>query len=294
MIRREGHDRVFTIEAGFLRRQYRVHEPAGYDARRETPVVLILHGAGGTAAWTLGETGWGTTADRAGFLAVLPEGTRADPSRPPGFLKNSQVWNDSSPRSSLGQPGVDDVAFLDAVLDQVQAHYAVASDRIYATGFSNGGGMVFRLCAERAQRLAAVAPVAAHCWVPDPRPARPVDTLYLVGDSDPLVPLAGGTVTSPWGGTCNPMPPVRTTLERWAGALGCPPEPQLVREENGICLTRYGPGTDGAKLLAYIIAGLGHHWPGGRGQLNRRLAGPPSNRVNANDLIWAFFEHRRR
>jgi polyhydroxybutyrate depolymerase len=38
------------------------------------------------------------------------------------------------------------------------------------------------------------------------------------------------------------------------------------------------------------IEGLGHHWPGGRGEFNERIAGPPSNRVNATELIWEFFQ----
>lgn len=289
-MRGEGQDRVFTIEAGSLTRHYRVHEPTGYDARREVPLVLILHGAGGTAKWTLGETGWAETANRAGFLAVLPEGTRADPKRPPGFLHNPQVWNDGSPRARLGPPGVDDVAFLANVLDQVQAHYAIDPARVYATGFSNGAGMVFRLATELSPRLAAIAPVAGHWWLTDHRPARSLPTLYLVGAADPLVPLEGGDVISPWDGQVSRMPPVSSTLERWAVALGCPPQLHPVRDEDGIRVTRYGPAVGGAELLAYVIAGLGHHWPGGRGQLSRRLAGPPSQRLQANGLIWEFFQ----
>jgi polyhydroxybutyrate depolymerase len=34
---------------------------------------------------------------------------------------------------------------------------------------------------------------------------------------------------------------------------------------------------------------LGHHWPGGRAQLNPRTAGPPSDAVNATEMIWEFF-----
>lgn len=288
-MRAEGQDRVFTIEVGSWPRHYRVHEPTGYDARRPVPLVLILHGAGGTATWTLGETGWAATADRDGFLALLPEGTRADPNRPPGFLNNPQVWNDGSPRARLGRPGVDDVGFLAAVLDQVQAHYAVDPAQVFATGFSNGAGMVFRLAAELSPRLAAIAPVAGHWWLPDRRPTRPMPTLYLVGDADPLVPLQGGDVISPWDGQVSLMPPVGTTLERLAVALGRLPGPHLIRDDHGIRVTRYGPGPGDVELLAYVISGLGHHWPGGRGQLNRRLAGPPSQRLDANDLIWDFF-----
>src|SRR5207302_11412182 len=135
--------------------------------------VLVLHGTGGTAAWTLGETGWADKADREGFLLALPEGLRPDLSKPPHFLDNPQVWNDGSPLLIRGEPRGDDVGFIDAVVDAAGAEFAVDPRRVYATGFSNGAGMVFRLGAERAGRFAALAPVAGHCWLPGPRPERP-------------------------------------------------------------------------------------------------------------------------
>ena len=58
--------------------------------------------------------------------------------------------------------------------------------------------MAFRLGAERSERFAALAPVAGHCWLPDPRPVRALPTLYLVGTEDPLVPLEGGVVVAPF------------------------------------------------------------------------------------------------
>jgi polyhydroxybutyrate depolymerase len=249
------------------------------------PVVVVLHGAGATAAWTLDETGLAEAARRHGFLAVLPEGSRLDPARPPGFLVNPQVWNDASPHA---RSVADDVGFLDALLDELPRRYPLDRRRVYLAGFSNGAGLAFRYAAERSRRLAALAALAGYCWVPRPQPERAVPTLYLVGDSDPLVPLDGGEVVSPWGGLL-PRPPVRHTLRRWADALGCPPEPRRVEDADGVRVEHFGPGRDGAVLEAYTVAGLGHHWPGGRGQLKPRLAGPPSDRVRANELLWDFF-----
>src|SRR5262249_28509332 len=156
-----------------------------------------------------------------------PEGTRADPDSPPGFLRNPQVWNDGSPRGLLDQPGADDVGFLNAVLDDVSRRFPVDPRRVYATGFSNGAGMVFRLAAASSERFAAIAPVAGLCPFAPPRLAAPMPTLYIIGTHDPLLPLEGGEVASPWGGTVDRKPPVRETLRRWAKALGCPEQPSL-------------------------------------------------------------------
>jgi len=126
-----------------------------------------------------------------------------------------------------------------------------------------------------------------YCWLKDPKPSRPVPTLFVIGSADPLLPLHGGTVVSPWIGKAEPRPPVRETLEKWAKALGCPAEPRLVSDENGVRTVEYGPC--GVEFRAVTVAGLGHHWPGGRGQLKRSLAGLPSDRFNANEAIWEFF-----
>lgn len=286
-------DHEWAVPFGGGERGYLVHVPPGHAAGRALPAVLMLHGAGGTARWTAEETRWPEAADRGGFLAVFPEGTPADPTRPPGFLRNPQLWNDGSPRSAMAPQQVDDVAYIRAVLDDLGRRVPVNERHVYLTGFSNGAGMTFRLGAELADRFAAIAPVAGHCWQTDPVPSRGVPTLYLVGDSDPLVPLHGGEVVSPWTRQREVKPPVRHTLETWARALGCPLPSWPLRDEGGVHVEAYGPGRDGAELVAQTVAGLGHHWPGGRGQLSRRLAGQPSNRVHANDLIWEFFRQHK-
>jgi polyhydroxybutyrate depolymerase len=274
-------------------RRYTVHLPAQCDGTA-LPLLLILHGTGATPEWTLAETRWDKAADARGFLAVLPEGTRADPGSPPDFLRNPPAWNSGGPRGPFGLPDADDVGFLNAVLDDAARRFPVDPHRVYATGFSNGAGMVFRLAAASSERFAAVAPVAGLCPFDPPRLAAPMPTLYIIGTRDPLVPQEGGDVVLPWGGMVMRRPPVTDTLRRWAAALGCPGEPSLVREDGGVREMLYGPAPGGAEVRAFYVEGLGHHWPGGRGQLKKRLAGPPSDRLDANAVIWDYFARHRR
>ncbi len=270
-------------------RRFLVHRPAGRDDGAPLPVVVVLHGTGATASWTLGDTGWADKADREGFLVLVPDGLRPDLAKPPHFVDNPQVWNDGSPKLVPNEPEGDDVGFLDAMLDAVGQDAAVDPRRLYVTGFSNGAGMAFRLAAERSRRYAAVAPVAGHCWLTDPRPERPTPTLLLAGGDDPLFPLAGGQIGTPWESGPVSRPPLDQTLRRWAAALGCPPGPPVEREEDGVRTLAF-PGCEGTEFTARIIRGLGHHWPGGRGQFNPRLAGRPADRLIANDVIWEFFK----
>lgn len=274
---------IVTLDSFPLSRSYLLHLPPGSGP---WPVVVLLHGAGGTAEWSLAETRWHLLADREGFALLLPEATRPDPEQPPGFLFNPQVWNDGYPAGEPARPALDDVAFILACLDDAARREPLDRSRVYLTGFSNGAAMAFRVAAERAERFAALAPVAGYCHVRDPRPARPVPTLYVVGAVDPLVPLAGGEIVTPWRRTRMIRPPVREGLERWARGLGCEAVARTVRREEGLTIEEY-PGP--VPFLTYTIDELGHHWPGGRGELNRRIAGPPSNRLDGCALAWEFF-----
>lgn len=250
------------------------------------PVVIFLHGTGGTANWADVETRLSAFAADRAFAIVFPDALPPDPSRPPKFLTNPPRWNDGSTSpDDLLDTNTDDVAFLNEVIADVERRGPIDSRRVYLTGFSNGAGMAFRFAAERADVVAAIAPVAGHCWVRSPRPSCPVPTLYIVGTEDPLIPLAGGMVRSPWGGRLVSRPSVATTLERWAVAMGCDPIGRSDVIGEGLRETVF------AGLVEYravFVEGMGHHWPGGKGQLNPRLGGQPSNCLNANEVIWDF------
>jgi len=185
----------------------------------------------------------------------------------------------------------DDLAFLSAVFDDATSRARADPRRLYLTGFSNGAAMAFRAAAELSDRIAAVAPVAGYCRVSDSfRPARPVPTLYLIGAADPLVPVRGGAVRSPWKHRLVRRPPVAESLSRWARVLGCSPDPVEEVDAGGVRTDVY-PGP--VPFRAVTVEGLGHHWPGGKGQLNPRVAGPPSDRLNGVAAVWAFCREYR-
>jgi len=256
-----GDHRVFIPHEG-MSRLFLLHVPP-----RPGPLALVMmiHGAGGSADFAAEETGWSQLADAEGFAVVYPEGLPARRDKTPKFLTNPQAWNNGP-----GRREPDDVGFLVSVLDNLIE--LIDRDRVYVTGFSNGAGMTFRLATERADRLAAVAPVAGHFWRTESRPSRPVPTYYMVGDSDPLIPLHGGTARTPWGSLFD-RPSVDETLRRWGIAIGHPPGSDL--------------------FPVQIVPRHGHHWPGGRGLLGERLGGPIATEVDATSEIWQFFQRHR-
>lgn len=291
---RSAGDHEFTIKAGDLARHYTVHVPRAYDGKTPLPVVVMLHGGGGTSQAAITETGWSAKAEEDGFLAVFPNAAARDPSQPSSFARNPQLWNDGSGRFYADQETSDDVAFLNAMLDEVLANFAVDARRVFFTGFSNGASMTFRFAAEAPGRVAAIAPVAGACWQESPNLERPVPMLYLTGTADPLN-LIGGGVPKTLGGASDPVrakpkPPVRDSIRKWAKACGCPELPSDVSEGDGVRTETYVPGAGGAQVVFIAVDGLGHTWPGGQSLLPEAVVGKRSDKIKATDAIWEFFQ----
>jgi polyhydroxybutyrate depolymerase len=270
-----------------------LREPSGPDGGRRRAAVLLLHGAGGTAGLAMGNTGWSDIADREGLLLVYPEGTRRDPEAPPAFLQNPQAWNDGSGRGHTALTDVDDVGFLAALMDRlIDAHDADPA-RLFLAGFSNGASMTFRAGAELAGRVSAIGPVSGHCWVVPPVTETPVPALMLFGGIDPLNPVEGGEVKTPWGAV-EYHPPVRQSFDRWRAFTGCGGAPVSFAAGDGIHGLRATGCPASTEVRCLIVDDLGHHWPGGPRLLPPWVAGPASTRLDGATALWEFFRSHAR
>ena len=256
------------------------------------PTVVFLHGTGGAVEWIDSEIHLCAFAKSAGFTVAYPAGLPPHPAKPVGFLSNPNRWNDGSTTTAAPHHSTtDDVAFLDAVFADLVSR---GSDphRLYLAGFSNGAGMTFRFAAEGYSRLAAIACVAGHCWIDPPKLARPIPTLFMLGERDPLIPVHGGSVRIPWGNRIVERPPISKSLSKWAIANQCNPNPVTTIAEHGLIVSDYPTSSPGITFRSIIIPGLGHHWPGGSAQLNPRLGGQKVSPISANEWMWKFFsEH---
>ena len=278
-----GNHRM-TLQVGVYQREYLLHIPPGRSTSR--PVVSLLHGTGGTVGWTQRKARFDPLADREGVVVVYPQAMPPDPAQPPRFLQNPPAWEEGSVRP--GRPVFDDLAFFRALLDDLPSRTPIDQKRIYATGFSNGTSMCFHLASKLSDRIAAIAPVAGYFRTDSI--VRPVPTLFIIGEVDPMVPPNGGEIFIPWTGNTAQRPPIPEMLDRWATLLGCTPPAVLEGDTDGIRTKRYPGPVD---MLYMTVEGLGHHWPGGRGQLKRDMAGPWNNRLDGNETVWRFFERHR-
>ncbi len=287
-------DHAFTINANGLERRYAVHVPPTYDGKTRVALVVMLHGGGGTGKAAAAETGWDLKGDKEGFLAVFPDATAVNPKRRSSFALNPQLWNDGSERFYAGQNKVDDIGFLNAMLDDLARRFAVDESRVYLTGFSNGASMCFRAGEELSARIAAIAPVAGACWQEKPALDRPVPMCYLTGTDDPLNIMEGGVPKLASGKSdtvrAKAKPPVRDSIRRWADAIGCSAAPAEASETDGIRIEAFRPGHGGAEVVYVTVEGLGHTWAGGRSLLPEFMVGKTSDKIKATDLMWDFFK----
>ncbi|HAV33942.1 MAG TPA: hypothetical protein DCX79_18240 [Planctomycetaceae bacterium] len=260
-------------------------------------MVIMLHGFGGTALNAARETGWSEKADREGFIIVYPEATRPDRTGPANFRRNPQAWNDGSGRFHAAAEGVDDVAFIGALIDRIGESCRIDAGRIFVTGFSSGASMAFRLGAELSQRITAIAPVSGTCWTGQLESAKAVPLCYITGTADSLNPLEGGYPQLAFGGREQggaEKPAVQTFIDRWGSVLGCAAQPVLDETVDGVRRRQYGSDRGPCNVVFVTVEDLGHHWPGGERQVAEFLVGRHNRKLKATDEIWNFFKLRQK
>jgi polyhydroxybutyrate depolymerase len=291
-------DHTITLRVHDFERSYLVHVPNRAGPQSPLPVVLMLHGGGGSAEGAMWETGWAHKADGAGFLAVFPNALARDPKRRSSFSRNPQLWNDGSERFYPDQKAVDDVGFINALLNDLAARFPVDPKRVFVTGFSNGASMSFLVGAQLSPRIAAIAPVAGALWQDSVALQQPVPMCYITGTEDPLNIIEGGVPKLATGASDNvrakPKPPVRDSIVKWAKALGCPTTPASKTSANGISTEAYCSARNDAAVIYIAVDGLGHTWAGGKSLLPERMVGKTSDKIQATDVIWDFFRKHAR
>src|SRR5687767_7007221 len=145
-----------TIVSSGEQREYLLHVPSSYDRTRPAPLVISLHGGAMWPAHQRDISRWNEVADEHGFLVVYPGGMT--------LLETGgrhRVWNVNR-GPGLGK----DVRFISDLIDKLQKTHNIDSDRIYANGLSNGGGMSFVLSCTLSDRIAAVGMVGAAQSLP--------------------------------------------------------------------------------------------------------------------------------
>lgn len=286
-VQAEPHKYLYSIEAQGYQWDYSTIVPSSYSNSKKFPLVILLHGAGGNGEVYLNKTAWAEKAEREGFIAVAPNGLPAKMDRKARFTFNPRLWNSGvlspdSPRSKI-----DDVVFFKKLLEKLYSQYQIDRSKVFLTGHSNGGGMVFYLATKLSKEIKAIAPVASALWIKEAETEINVPTLYILGEADPALPLQGGERKTPWGKSL--VPSHQESIDTWAKILGCSKENKLIRNSSAVKIYQYCISNK-KKFFVYSLEGHGHEWPGGERMLPAFKTGEMIKGFKATEVIWDFFK----
>ena len=266
------------LDSGGVHRTYLLDAPGGSATAAGRPLLILLHGGGGTADSLDKQTGGlPAMANAAGYVVARPQGL-------------NRQWNDGREVNKE----VGDVAFLSAMVDDIASRQPIDRGRLYAAGISNGGFMSGRLACEADLGIAAIAQVAATLGVDTDaacNPGHPVSVLAILGRADPIVPYAGGPVRLPWDSSEAGRGIVlggEAYLLRWVqrNGTGAPVDgPSIAPDAASVIAT----APSGAEVELVTVEGGGHAWPGGVQYLPKAIVGPVTDTFSASKAMLDFF-----
>ena len=260
-----------------LQRSYLLRLPSAYDGVDPLPLVIAMHGGFGSGAQLEQQSQLSAKAEDEGFIVVYPDGVASN--------LGIRTWNAGGCCGYAMNNGIDDVGFINALLDSLLTTYAIDGQRVYATGMSNGGFMSYRLACELSERIAAIAPVSASMTIDVCQPDRPMPVLGMHSYLDESVPYLGGIGTGVSDHYNSPQDSVQTAFALHAD---CSVLNDTVQNDADLTLVRWHGCDCGHEMLLYMTHDGGHSWPGGL--QTGGFADPPSQVIDANDLMWDFFQ----
>ena len=234
-----------TIKINGVNCTYIVHAPSGLI---NPPLLLNMHGQGGTAAGQQSVTKFDAIADREKFIVVYPNAPA------------NQSWVYS---------GATEFAFLLAIVDTMKAKYNIDKNRIYSSGFSQGGVMSYNLACRYANTFAAIAPTSQYIMDSVCKPSRPVPMRLVFGTKD------FDKTTSHF----------LEAAAKWLKIDSCPTVPVVTRpypsNHPNSLVTRlvYGPCAQGTEVMVDTIVSGTHQW-----QMDT------STMINNSEETWAFLK----
>ncbi len=243
--------RPITIASGGLERTFQLDVPQSALTGAPVPLVLVYHGVFSTGPEIQANTGFPGKAAAEGFVTAAGDGI-------------GQSWNAGVCCQPAQGENVDDVGFTRDMVAAIESEYCIDTQRVYATGFSNGSAMVFRLACEAADLFAAFAPVGGSLalFPCEPSQPRPIQITNMI--SDPVVNYRLGEFSFGELLKLNACSDARDSVQL-APTASCAIAPDCA---------------DGSTTEFCSVSDLGHRWPGG--------ATNPDGAFHATDAVWSF------
>lgn len=243
--------REITIASGGRERTFQLSVPESALTGEPVPLVLVYHGVFSSGPEIQANTGFPEKAAAEGFVTAAGDGV-------------GRSWNAGVCCQPAQGENVDDVGFTRDIVAAIESEYCIDTSRVYATGFSNGSAMVFRLACEAADLFAAFAPVGGSLalFPCEPSAPRPIQITNMI--SDPVVDYRLGEFSFGELLKLNACSAARDSAQL-APTASCAIAPDCA---------------GGATTELCSVSDLGHRWPGG--------ATNPEGPFRATDAVWDF------
>ncbi len=214
--------------------------------RDHPPLVVFLHGYGGSASSTLKNRRMVEPLLARGYAVMAPDGA----------LRNGRKsWN-----FFPGWDGRDEAAFLDEAVQDAARRFDLDADHVILGGFSAGGFMVNYLACATPGAFSAYAPVSGGFWRPHPdRCAGPVRLFHTHGWTDNVVPLEGRAL----GGGRFLQGDIFAGLEIWRQANDCADNRPDGFSTTGPFMRRHWTRCADGSALEFALFPGGHTVPAG-------------------------------
>lgn len=250
-------------------RTYRVYRPSAVDPQKPAALVVILHGNSSTGDDMANTTQFDMTADADSFIVAYPDGIE-------------KSWNGDFCCQPAPTLGVDDLAFLNALIPQLEHDYNIDTKRVFMTGFSSGAIMTYRYACQGAVPITAIAPVAGTMLLTEAcNPKQPTSLLAINGTSDGEVPYQGGHLIPGASANDQIVPSAPSVAALWAQLNKCSGT-ALTGTTGPVTINQWTGCSGGVSVQLETLTGAGHTW-------YANGFGPADGAIDASSVIGAFF-----
>lgn len=265
------------------RRKFLLHVPAKANTRA-LPLVVVLHGGGQNCRRVRYVTAMNALADQEKFAVVYPDGSGR-------FKRFFLTWNAGDCCGYSRSRKVNDVVFIDALVEKILARGGFDRNRVYLAGYSNGAMMAYKAASENATRFAAIASVGGSMTGRERLPADPLSVLIIHGTADNHVPYTGGAgKLAKWGYPVNRQS-VEYAKSFWIKANEC--NVKTVDQQYGaLRVERFCNVAHGTEVQLCTMYGGWHMWPGGKSLTGLSRKRFPE--LEASRECWNFFSRHAR
>ena len=187
--------------------------PEANQSNESAGILLNLHGYSGNSTSQTNYTYLKESALAAGLAYIAPDGMTD--------RSGNNFWNASNACCDFSKSGVNDVEYIDSLIDEISKSFDLDNSRIYLFGHSNGHFMSYQYLCTSKNQVAAIAGLAGSMDIdPGQCSGKTANALHIHGDADATISYEGGALFA------QNYPSVDEVVKRWSDNNQCTAKPE--------------------------------------------------------------------